>query len=186
MKNFFERAYEIAEPMLPKHFDENEWFTIFISIGTLSISIYLLKTSTALLHTEVIGILLFNLLYTTVGDYFLAMPPYDFYDTVDRNSGELMDIFLQNVVYPFTLLNFIYAYKIKKINKFLFFTLAVTALTLLEWISVEFFHLYTFKTWTTWYSSLFYAGVVIANIIFYHTFHRYVQRLRSKVQKNFD
>jgi hypothetical protein len=101
MKEVYENA---IKPMLPKNFDGNDWFAIAITIIVIVAIYYITVINRNLLWTEIIGISLLNLQMTTLGDYFLAMPPYDFYDTVDRNSGELMDIFLQNIVYPGTVL----------------------------------------------------------------------------------
>lgn len=49
--------------------------------------------------------------YSSQTFFYLWSSPYDFYDTVDRNSGELMDIFLQNIVYPGTVLFMMNYYK---------------------------------------------------------------------------
>jgi hypothetical protein len=51
----------------------------------------------------------------------------------------------------------------------------------LEWIGVEFFNLFTYKTWKSWYSLVFYFPVMIINIIFYNKFHRYI---KNKIEGN--
>lgn len=174
--DFFEKIYEILKPILPKNFDENEWFTIFVTILVLSVFTFLHKRNKTLLTTEIIAILLINLLYTTVGDYFLAMDPYDFYDTVDRDSGEIMDILLQNIVYPFTLLILMNYYAKNKPNYLLYIIFGTGLLFGLEWIGVEFFNLFTYKTWKPWYSLIFYFPVMTINIIFYNKFHGYIKK----------
>ncbi|TXC81586.1 hypothetical protein FS935_22045 [Metabacillus litoralis] len=179
--NFFERAYEILEPILPRKFDENEWFTIFITILVLSVFTYLHKRYNTLLTTEIIAILLFNLLYTTVGDYFLAMEPYDLYDTVDHDSGELMDILLQTIVYPFTLLILMNYYAEKSLNNLLYIMFGAGLLLGLEWVGTEFFNLFTYKKWKLWYSLIFYIPVMISNIFFYNKFHGYI---KSQIRGN--
>ncbi|RBW68291.1 hypothetical protein DS031_17360 [Bacillus taeanensis] len=49
----------------------------------------------------------------------------------------------------------------------------------LEWIAVKYFHLFTYKTWKSWYSLLFYIPVMLINIIFYNKFHKYVENQRK-------
>jgi hypothetical protein len=184
--DFFDKTHEILKPILPEKFDENEWFTIFTTILVFSLFFFLHKRNKTLFHTEIIGILLFNLLFTTVGDYFLAMEPYDFYDTVDRDSGEIMDVLLQNIVYPFTLLILMNYYAKNKPNSLFYIIVGSGILFGLEWIGVEFFNLYTYKTWKAWYSFIFYISVMILNIIFYHKLHRYIyhQIESNSPQKN--
>jgi hypothetical protein len=171
MRGFYET---VIQPILPKHMDENEWLvaviTLLISYGVFIIT----QKKRLLLWTEIICIYLFNLLLTTIGDYFLAMPPYDFYDTVDRNSGELADLFLQNIVYPGTLLIIIHLYKTFKPNLILFIFLTGSLLTILETISVYVFHLYEFKTWKSYYSLIFYFFVIGINLLFYHRLDYYI------------
>ncbi len=156
--------------MLPKTFDENEWCVIAIAILVIICIYYITKKRRILLWSEIIGISLFNLQLTTLGDYFLAMPPYDFYDTVDRNSGELMDIFLQNIVYPGTVLFIMHFYKKRTTNKVVFIIISSLILSALESISIYFFRLFTFKSWEYYYSIIFYIFVMTSNVVFYEVF----------------
>lgn len=167
MKEIYDKA---IQPMLPKTFDENEWCVIAITILVIICIYYITPKSRILLWTEIIGISLLNLQLTTLGDYFLAMPPYDFYDTVDRNSGELMDIFLQNIVYPGTVLFIMHFYKKRTINEVVFILISSLILSALESISVYFFHLFTFKSWEYYYSIIFYIFVMTTNVVFYEVF----------------
>jgi hypothetical protein len=176
MNDFLHKAYEILKPILPKQFDENEWITITISLFVFFFFLYVHRRRRVLLLTEIIAILLFNLLYTTVGDYFLAMDPYDFYDTVDHDSGEIMDVLLQNIAYPFSLLILMHFYAIYKPNTVLYIAFGTLLLYGLDWVSVEFFNLFTYKTWKSWYSLLFYIPVMTLNILFFNKFHQYVWR----------
>ncbi|QPC47890.1 hypothetical protein [Mangrovibacillus cuniculi] len=145
MSGFLQKSNDIFQPILPKQFDENEYFTLAISVLVIVCITVLQKKKKVFLTTEIIAILLLNLLYTTLGDYFLAMKPYDFYDTVDHNSGEIMDILLQNIVYPFTLLILMYFYARYKLNSFMYIIFGAMLLCILEWISVKFFNLFTYK-----------------------------------------
>lgn len=182
MKQFLHKMHEVFIPMLPKKFDENEWFTIGITLLVFFLYRFLHKKMKVLLLTEVIAILLFNSLYATVGDYFLAMKPYDFYDTVDRDSGEIMDILLQNIVYPFSLLILMHFYAKYRPNKILYILFGTLLLFALEWIGVTYFQLFTYKTWKSWYSLFFYLPVMILNIIFFLKFHKYIMQKRQELQ----
>ncbi|MGD6830850.1 hypothetical protein ACQCT5_01715 [Sutcliffiella halmapala] len=177
MKEIYENA---IKPMLPKNFDENEWFTIAITIIILISIYYITKKNRELLWSEIIGISLFNLQLTTMGDYFLAMPPYDFYDTVDRNSGELMDIFLQNIVYPGTVLIIMHFYKKTSPNKIVFILVGVVILSGLEAIGVYIFHLFTYKSWKFFYSIIFYFFVMTLNVFFFEKLKTILNKRISK------
>jgi hypothetical protein len=174
------RIYAVLQPILPKKFDENEWYTLFISGLMVLVFVYIYRRNDVLLKTEIVFILLLNLLFTTVGDYFLAMPPYDFYDTVDRNSGEIADILLQNIVYPIPVCVMVYYYQKLMPNVVLFIILCASMLLCLEWISVKYFHLFSYNTWKLWYSYLFYVLTMWLNLFFFQKFHLFVIQLRKQ------
>lgn len=173
MKKIYE---EVLKPILPEKFDENEWFTIAIVMIVCACLYYITAKNRHLLWTEIICISLFNLQLTTVGDYFLAMPPYDFYDTVDRNSGEITDIFLQNIVYPGFFLFLMHLYKTWKPNKVWFIAGCAILLTGLEAISVHVFHLFTYKTWKLSYSAMFYLLIAIMNVLFFERLAAFIKK----------
>ncbi|EDL66637.1 hypothetical protein [Bacillus sp. SG-1] len=179
MKEIYEDA---IKPMLPKHFDQNEWFTIAITILVIASVYYITVKSRKLLWSQIICISLLNMQLTTVGDYFFAMPPYDFYDTVDRNSGELADIILQNIVYPGTILYFMHLYKRVLNSKLLFILLCVGMLTVFEAVSVHLFNLFTYKSWKLAYSIGFYAFVMILNVVFYEKLNAFLEKRIGKEQ----
>ncbi|MEO2075914.1 MAG: hypothetical protein ABGX20_11135 [Bacillus sp. (in: firmicutes)] len=175
MMEIYDKA---IKPILPKQFDDNEWFILAISLIVGMAVYYISVKRRKLTWSEIICISLLNLQITTLGDYFLAMPPYDFYDTIDNGSGELMDIFLQNLVYPGTLLFFMHVYKSKKPQKWFFIILCTAILGTLEWISVH-FHLFTYKTWSIYYSVLFYCFVMIVNVFYYEKLRKYLVQRRG-------
>lgn len=177
------KIYENAiKPILPKTFDENEWFALIITALVLYAVYYVTVKKRKLLWSQIICISLFNLQMTTVGDYFLAMPPYDFYDTVDRNSGELTDVFLQNIVYPGTLLFIMHWYKRIPVTKFVFIILGTLFLSTLEAISIYFFHLFTYKSWKFYYSVLFYLLTMVLNVLFFEKLQHFLKRRLSSAK----
>lgn len=177
MNELYENA---IKPMLPKKFDENDWFVIVVTIIVVAGIYYVTMKNRKLLWTELICVFVFNLQLTTIGDYFLAMPPYDFYDTVDRNSGELMDIFLQNIIYPGTVLFIMNFYNIFAKKKIIFILLSASILSSLEWIGVYLFHLYTYHSWKFYYSTFFYIFVITLNILFFNKLNNFLNSRLSE------
>jgi hypothetical protein len=173
MKQLYEDA---LQPILPKKFDENEWFTLAITVFVSACVYYITVKHRELLWTEIICISLLNLQLTTIGDYFLAMPPYDLYDTVDRNSGEAADIFLQNIVYPGFVLFLMHWYKTFSPNKGLFIIGCATLLTVLECVSVYGFRLFTYKGWKLSYSAMFYVMIMWINVVFFERMARLIRQ----------
>jgi hypothetical protein len=177
MKDFYDK---VLNPILPTRFDENEWFAIVITILISCGVYYITVKNRKLLWSEIICIYLLNLQMTTIGDYFLAMPPYDFYDTVDKNSGELTDIILQNIVYPGTILWLMHDYKSKKRSKIKFIIITTVLLSVLEEISIRFFHLFVYKNWEFYYSAFFYLLVMIINVIYYEKLTVFLKKKKLK------
>ncbi|MDR7235897.1 CBO0543 family protein [Neobacillus drentensis] len=165
MDNIVEVLHKIYKPIAPKHFDENEWWIIILFFLIGYIVFFLHMKSRLLATSELLLIFLFNIYFASLGDYVLAMKPIDLYDTVDLDSGELFDIPLHTVVYPGTIyiaLQFYLLLNPKKLHYIVFWGLL---LTLLEWISVHFFHLFTYKGWNLLFSFLFYLVVITVNLI---------------------
>lgn len=166
----------ILNPILPKTFDKNEIYLIFISILVTFITLYLHNKNKSILTTEFIAIFLINLLFSIIGEAFMAEPPLDFYDTADRPHAELADLVLQIFVYPPTILIAIQFYAKYKPNQYLFVFTFALLLTFLEYVSVEIFNLFKYKKWNLFYSFLFYLLVMAINIIFYDKFNSIVKK----------
>jgi hypothetical protein len=96
-------------------------------------------------------------------------------------SRELMDIFLQNIVYPGTVLFMMNYYKKLKPNKLVFIFVSVGVLTGLEAIGVYFFHLFTYKTWELYFSIIFYFFVMISNVFF---FEKLKTLINNRISRN--
>lgn len=173
----------ILKPILPKAFDKNELFIIVISLLMTGIALYLHHKNKSLLTTEFIAIFLLNLLFSIVGESFLAEPPLDFYDTADRSHAEIADIILQIFVYPPTILIAIQYYSHFKPNKFIFIFICTLLLTFLEFISIEVFNLFQYKKWKLFYSFFFYLFVMTLNIAFYRRFHFAIKKSMEHQKK---
>ncbi|WP_413306232.1 hypothetical protein AA0X95_05360 [Bacillus sp. 1P10SD] len=165
MDNVVETLLKIYDPISPKHFDKNEWWIICLFFFIGYVVFYLHKKSRLIATSELILIFLFNIYFASIGDYVLAMDPVDLYDTVDLNSGELFDIPLHIVVYPGTIYIVLHSYLLLSPKKSHFIVFWALLLSLLEWISTHFFHLYTYKGWNLIFSFLFYVVVITVNLL---------------------
>lgn len=94
----------------------------------------------------------------------MAVKPIDLYDTIDRNSGELFDLMIHGLVYPSTLYIFMHFYFVWGIRKIWFVLIGAAVLTLLDWVSTQYFHLFTYKAWKIHYSYPFYILVLTVNL----------------------
>ncbi|WP_408009021.1 hypothetical protein ACJROX_01365 [Pseudalkalibacillus sp. A8] len=90
----------VLQPLLPVKFDENEIYTITITMIVFILFIYLHKRPKQLMTSEVILFYFINWFIGSVVESILAEPPLDLYDTVDKPHAELMDIILQGWTYP--------------------------------------------------------------------------------------
>ncbi|KRE48437.1 hypothetical protein [Paenibacillus sp. Soil724D2] len=161
MQRWFEMFYG---PISPVAFDKNEWFTIAIFFLSVGAAIYLLKKHPIMKKSEIIFVILFNVYFSSLGEYVLAVKPTDLYDTIDRNCGELFDIPLQVIVYPTTIYILLHIFVMFKLRKLNFILLGSMALTLMEWVSEHYFSMYKYKGWAIYYSYLFYIFTLAINM----------------------
>ncbi|UJF35685.1 hypothetical protein [Paenibacillus hexagrammi] len=172
------------KPLLPVRFDTNEIYTIVIFLLMAS----LLKLIPRRMEPSMFYFLYtFNIYLTVMGDYFLAGNPLNLYDTLDRNSGELFDFILHLFVYPMTMLIVLSIYSngypsyFKKWGTAVFIVLSSLFLVGLEWISAEYFDLYTYYNWKFWYSYMVYLITVSLNISVFILLRNYYLEKRTRV-----
>lgn len=169
----------LLKPILPEQFDKNEFYVLAITI-IVGISFFVLhKRFQLLLKTEMICLYVFNLLFAQVGDRILAEPPLDFYNTLDRDYGELFDSILQVFVYPFPIMIAVQIFWKFKPNSLIYILLCAFILSMFEWISVRIFDVFQYNNWSTWYSFGFYCMAVLVNLIFYKKIHKIIKERRS-------
>lgn len=164
MNNIYEIWHRFIDPIKPGSFDENEWYSLFITCLTVGTAIYLHKKHQTILSSEAFVIIFLNIYFATAGDYFLAAKPIDLYDTLDRNSGEFFDLIIQGFTYPTTLYIFMHVYFVWRMSKIWFILLGAVVLTILDWVSMHYFHLFTYKAWKIYYSYPFYILVLTLNL----------------------
>jgi hypothetical protein len=171
---------KILEPLTPKTFDKNELFVLAIVVVCVGVFILIRSLEPQLLQTEIIALVVFNLVFATTGDRMLAEPPLDFYDTLDYGHGELFDAILQIVVYPIPIVLFIHIYRKCKPNKIFYILVYAFFLAVLEWVSAEYFDVFHYKAWKISYSYGFYCFALTVNLIFTEQLKKYLSRSYSK------
>lgn len=120
-----------------------------------------------------------------IGDYILALPPLDLYDTFDQADADVGDILLHNINYPFLVISFVCIYaltKAKGLNKLLVIMLGAVTGVIVEFIGVEFFNLFLYKRWNTFFSFLFYLVVFHSNFFIYDKVHQYIDKKRQSLK----
>lgn len=168
----------LIKPILPEQFDKNEFFVLTITL-IVWISYFIFhKRFQLLLKTEMICLYVFNLLFAQIGDRLLAEPPLDFYNTLDRDYGELFDSVLQIFVYPFPIMIAVQIFYKFKPNSLIYILLCAFILSMFEWVSVKFFDVFQYNNWSTWFSFGFYCFAVLVNLIFYKKIHKIIQERR--------
>lgn len=171
----------LLRPLTPKTFDLNEYFIITITLLVCGIFFLLHNKDRLLLHTEIIAIIIFNVLFATVGDRILAEPPLDFYDTVDYAHGEFFDSILQIFVYPIPILISIHFYRKLKPNKVFYVILWAGILSVLEWISERFFNVFQYNKWNILLSFCFYLFVMIVNLSLSNKIHKMIRTTNNTI-----
>jgi hypothetical protein len=166
----------IITPISPKPFDENEIFTLIISIFTIAVLWYLHTRNRTLTNAELFSVYLLNLFLTTTLEALFAEPPLDLYDTMDYPHAEIFDVILQTVTYPATISIAIHFYAKYRPSTLWYILGWGLILTFLEWISL-YFDLFQHKEWTLYYSCIFYSAVMTLNIFWF-------KKVRKHLNKN--
>lgn len=174
------KLIQLLAPLTPKTFDKNEVYVLVIMVFVWALFSILHKKDPKLLLTEIVCLYVFNLLFATVGDRILAEPPFDFYDTLDYNHGELFDSILQLFVYPVPILIAIHFYRKFKLSLLLYTFFCACFLVGLEWISVNYFNLFQYKEWKTSYSFLFYIFAVFANLLLSNSLKKVIEKRQKR------
>ncbi|WP_456271310.1 hypothetical protein [Bacillus sp. AK031] len=169
----------ILEPLMPEKFDENEIFSLCISILVSAVLYFIHKKYKEFLGTELLSLYFFNLLLITLVESTLAEPPIDFYDTLDFPHAELFDIILQVAAYPIQMIILIYFYPLKSLKFFPFVLIGAAILTALELISLQ-FNLFQFNKWHSGFSFLFYCFAVGINMLFFSWFRKVIKKRIKK------
>lgn len=170
-----ENIKHIIARIAPVDFDKNEWFIIIIFI-VICYAIYFVYKQKILMLTESLCIFFFNLYLAFLGDYSLALPPYDLYDTVDRPTWELADIPIHFIVYPGSILYLMHWFKKTQTKALPFIIICTLILTGLEAGSVYVFNLIQYKKWKLGYSLLFYFVVMIVNVFLYKKLAAFIEK----------
>jgi hypothetical protein len=158
---------EFLVPLLPKSFDKNEWYILFIALIMLLTFLFIPKRFPSKIT---LNIFLFNLLLSFVIDHLLAMPPHDFYDIVDKPSFELFDLIIYIFLYSFFGYFLLYVYDLLKLNylKTLLFIIALSMIAIcLEAISTHFFDVFKYNEWKLIYSFPSYFCLFLFNVLYY-------------------
>jgi len=161
----------------PVKFDENEWFIIITGILMWAIIFMLPKRFSFL---TILIIWLFNFFLGQMTDFIIGKPPLSYYYYNDLPEYEYFDLLLYFVSYPSIAYFFVYFYdKLKLKGWWLIGYIFVWALatTGLEWLSVKYFHLYTFTGWHSLYSIFVFILVYVSNLIVFRFVEYYQPRV---------
>ncbi|WP_223699940.1 CBO0543 family protein [Sutcliffiella deserti] len=168
---------KILNPILPKKFDENEIYTIVVTVLVITVLFVLHKHYRKLTTIELFSVYLFNIFLATTLESLFAEHPLDMYDTMDFAHAEIFDLILQSFTYPASLVIIIHFYKKWKPNLVVFILGTACILTFLEWISL-FFNLFQYRGWALYYSFLFYIFIAAINGVFFRGISK-VKKRRS-------
>lgn len=166
------------DPLRPVPFDKNEWYAIAITLLTVGIAVFLHIKKRRILWSETCFIIFWNL-YLATFDYFLAVKPVDLYDTVDHDSFEFFDYPVHFMTYPATLYILVHVYLLTKMSNVPFILITTAALTLGEFISEHYFHLFTYRGWKLILSIPVYMFVMGSNVYIFDWIHKRYQKERG-------
>ncbi|WP_134686409.1 hypothetical protein [Brevibacillus migulae] len=166
--------HKFYDPLTPVVFDKNEWAVIVIFFLTEGTATYLHTKHRVMRTAEGLALILFNVYFTSLLEFILATKPVDLYDTIDRNYGELFDLPLEMVTYPVTMYIFMHVFLAWSLKKRHIVLLGAALLLILEWITMHFFSLFTYKGWNLMYSYFFYMFVLTINVNLTEWLHKRV------------
>jgi hypothetical protein len=150
---------------IPNKFDKNEVFIFVSLLIVLTVSVFLPKRFSL---TQVVYILVFNFYLGVIVDQILAVPPYDFYDIMDKPKMDIMDLIIYTLIYPLSAYIFYYfADKLRKKNRaaIFIFILGYSAISLgLEWIASK-LGVYKYNDWSFMFSGLAYLLIFSINTL---------------------
>ncbi|MDP4145163.1 MAG: hypothetical protein Q8936_11895 [Bacillota bacterium] len=161
----------------PVHFDGNEWF-IIISTLIMWAVVFLLPKRFSFL--TMLMIWLFNIYISQVIDFIIGKPPLLLYYVNDIVEYEYFDALIYLVSYFPTPYFFVY-YLDKWRPKGWWFGGYILSWSLLttgfEWITLRFFHVFTWTGWSSLYSFFSYIIIFILNVVVL----RFVQRQQKTI-----
>lgn len=167
-------------PILPKHFDENEWFIIAVIL----LSIILFKLPKRFPTSITILILLLSVAIPKIIDHSIAaISPYDFYRLNDSEKFEVFDLMLDGVYLPFGYLC-VYFYDIllpKGFQVVLYIIVWAIFAVIFEYINVK-VHLFTYHGWKLSYSFPTYITVISLFLSFYACIHYYYKKTKKTIE----
>ncbi|MET3698507.1 hypothetical protein SAMN05877753_109147 [Bacillus oleivorans] len=157
--------------ILPKNFDQNEWFVLIFLTVVIVIICFLPKrfprsiTILILVYTATVG---------RITDRTLAAPWADFYDIMDTGKYDLFDLltyilyalFGYILIYLFDMLN------VKGLWILVYIVLWSLASVGLEWMSSQ-FEVVKYKEWVPYLSFSYYLAVQALTLLFF----KYLKRV---------
>jgi hypothetical protein len=171
------------EVIRPERFDGNEIYVICIALIIVGVLYFLEKKYKCLYASELLFIWAFDHMLSVTGDYLLALPPWDLYDTFDEADVDLVDILVHTIDYPGLVIIFVCIYALTKargIRKVAIVLSGAFTGAVVEFIGVMYLHTFLYKRWNTFYSFLFYILVFSINLYIYDKVHQYVTEKRQK------
>jgi len=159
--------------ILPKDFDQNEWFVILWLIITIFVVLILPKRFPRSIMTL---IFIFSSTEARLFDHILSFPKLDLYDVMDGPTFELFDLLVYVLYAPFGYF-FIYFYdRLDVRGCWIVFYIIICSIggTVYEWIA-EYFHVFTYKGWHTSYSFTIYLITQSTTLLFY----KYIKSVRQ-------
>ncbi|WP_274654511.1 hypothetical protein [Paenibacillus humicola] len=161
----------------PVKFDDNEWFFIVSSLISWSLIVLLPKR---LAPIDIVSLWVLNYALAQTADFTISVPPYDFYDVNDRPQMEITDFLFYFFTYPPAGYFVVYIYSMLRLSAVrlgAYLVLCGFIAEIMEWGAARWFHVFTYKGWSPWYSGPVYILVFLLNLALYKLLRRYAPLL---------